>query len=206
MSINQSDVMAEVTSSQRPLRLWPGVVAAVLCLVRYGLPLIAPEAAMYAMLGGLACGLAIVVWWLFFSRAAWPERVAAIALMIVALLLTSRVAHISLADGMMGMLVFLYGLPVVGAAFVAAVVVSRRWSVGYRRAAMASAILLACAAFTLLRTEGIAGDGASAFARPYAARCRSGRSTTGRIPRPASAKSTWWPTAAHRSPARSSRH
>ncbi len=118
---------------------------------------------MYAMLGGLACGLAIVVWWLFFSRAAWPERVAAIALMIVALLLTSRVTHISLAGGMMGMLVFLYGLPVVGAAFVAAVVVSRRWSVGYRRAAMASAILLACAAFTLLRTEGIAGDGASAF-------------------------------------------
>lgn len=49
-----------------------------------------------------------------------------------------------------------------------------------------------------------AGDGASAFTPPYAARCRSRPSTTGRIPRPASAKSTCWPTAAHRSPARSS--
>ena len=45
-----------------------------------------------------------------------------------------------------------------------------------------------------------------ASTRLSGARCRSGRSTTGTTRRPASARSTWWRTAARRWPARSSRH
>ena len=51
------------------------------------------------MLGGLVAALAIVVWWLFFSRAPWSERVGAIVLMIVALFATSRVLHESMRRG-----------------------------------------------------------------------------------------------------------
>src|SRR5262245_56996794 len=47
---------------QKPLRLWPGVAAVLLqLLIRFGVPVVAPEATMFAVLGGLACGLAVVL-------------------------------------------------------------------------------------------------------------------------------------------------
>ena len=49
-------------------------------------------------LGGLAGGLLILLWWLFFSRAPWSERIGAIGLMAVATLVTSRFLHISIGD------------------------------------------------------------------------------------------------------------
>ncbi len=43
---------------------------------------------MYAVLSGAALGLVIVVWWLFFSRAPWLERVGALVLMPLAVVAT----------------------------------------------------------------------------------------------------------------------
>jgi hypothetical protein len=72
-------------TSRKPLRLWPGVVAvSLLWLVRFAVPLIFPDALLFGVLGEIAGGLAVIVWWLFFSRAAWLERVGALVLMIVA--------------------------------------------------------------------------------------------------------------------------
>src|SRR5262245_33398317 len=90
-------------SYQKQLHLLPGVVIIVLqWFGRYVLPLIVAEALIYAVLAGVVGGLAVVIWWVFFSRALWTERLGAIVLMIVALLATSRVVDISIANGMMG--------------------------------------------------------------------------------------------------------
>ena len=110
------------------------------------------------MLGGLVGGLAIVVWWVFFSRAPWSERLGAVVLMIVALVATSRIVHESIATGAMGMLFPILAIPVLSLAFVAWAVASRRLSDGPRRAAMVATILLACGVWTLVRTGGITGD------------------------------------------------
>jgi len=149
---------------QKPLRLWPGVVAVVLqWLVWLAAPLVAPEAALVGMLGGLLGGLTIVVWWLFFSRAPWADRVGALVLMVVAVVATQRVVHQSLANGMMGLLLPIYAIPALSLALVAGAVASRRLSSGPRRASMVAAIVLACGPFTLLRTGGITGGSDSDF-------------------------------------------
>ncbi len=151
---------------KKPLRLWPGVVAAILLLlVRFVVPVVAPEATyfglpamVFGVLGGLVGGLAIVVWWLFFSRAPWPERLGAVGLMIVALFATSRIIHVSIATGAMGMLFPVLAIPVLSLAFVVGVVASRRLSDGPRRAAMVATILLACGAWALVRTGGLTAN------------------------------------------------
>ena len=144
------------------LRLWPGVVAAVILLVaRLVVPLVAPAAGGAAIVGGMAGSLLVIVWWLFLSRAPWLERLGAIALMAVALAATSTVVHPSIANGMMGFMLYVYAIPVLCLALVAAAVIASRSSSRARWMSMTAGILLACGLFTLLRTDGITGDAAS---------------------------------------------
>jgi outer membrane protein assembly factor BamB len=153
----------ELPASQKPLLMWPGVVAvAALCLL-WLVPFVVRDTIMIAMMGGLACAFIVIVWWLFFSRAPWVERVGAIALMAVALFATKSVAHESIAGGGMGMLLNIYAIPVLSFTLVVWAVASRRLSLssGTRRASLVGAILLACGVFTLLRTGGIDGEGDS---------------------------------------------
>jgi outer membrane protein assembly factor BamB len=170
MTIPQTDVTAAQTdqpisqqtdnlTTRKPLRLWPGVVFAVLLLLcMFVLPVVVPKALIYGMLGGMACALAIFVWWAFFSRARWIERLGVIVLLIVAMFATRFVLHASIAGGMMGMMFPAYGIITVSVALVVALVISRRLSDGRRRAVIAVSILLACGAWTLLRTGGITGE------------------------------------------------
>jgi outer membrane protein assembly factor BamB len=148
---------------RKPLRLWPGVVLVILqWLLWFGLPVVAPEAASLAMMGTLGCLLAIVVWWVFFSRAPWLERLGAVVLMIGAVFATMRipgVLHESIAGGAMGFLFIVLVAPVLGLALVAWAVASRNLPDGPRRAAMAASLLLACGVIALLRTGGISGEG-----------------------------------------------
>ena len=89
---------------QQPLRLWPGVVIVLLqWLGRFVVPVVAPEATLYGVLGGLAAGPAILVWWAFFSRAPRPERWGAVVLVIVAMAARPRpLLHESVAKGLSG--------------------------------------------------------------------------------------------------------
>src|SRR5215471_8105842 len=110
---SMTTAQTDVSTKQKPLRLWPGVLIVVLqWLAWLVLPKVLPEAALYGMLGGVVGGgLAVVLWWLFFSRAPWLERVGAIVLMPVALLATLRLVHPSIANGAMGMLLHFYAWP-----------------------------------------------------------------------------------------------
>src|SRR5215216_5315859 len=105
---------------RKPLRLWPGVVAAVLlCVMRFVIPIAMPEATVFGLIGTVFGALAILVWWVFFSRAPWAERLGAVGLMIVTLLAISRLVHESIAGGGMGMLLYVYAIPVLSLALVA---------------------------------------------------------------------------------------
>jgi hypothetical protein len=81
--------------------------------------------------------------------------------MAVALVATSVVVDRSISNGMMGMMLPIFAMPALSLALVASAVAGRHLPPGRRRLSMAAAIVLACGVFTLLRTGGITGEGAS---------------------------------------------
>jgi outer membrane protein assembly factor BamB len=154
--------LTSTDAPRRSLRLWPGVVLVTLQWAAwFGVALVRPEATPWGMVVAIYAGLAFVLWWLLLSRAPWSERLGALALIVLAMAATKRVVHESIAGGGMGMLLYLYAIPVMSLVLVAVAAVGRRMSPGARRATMVGATLLACGAFTLLRTGGVTGDGDS---------------------------------------------
>ena len=141
---------------RKPIRLWPGLVIVTLqWLGWFILPFFGPEAMMYGMMGGVICALLLMVWWLFFSRAYWIERLGAIVLMVLAVAVTKRIVHPSIAGGMMGMMLPVFSIPFLCLALVAAAAAGRHLAKWPRRGLIAGAILLVCVGFTLVRTGGI---------------------------------------------------
>ncbi|MEM7482668.1 MAG: PQQ-binding-like beta-propeller repeat protein [Acidobacteriota bacterium] len=147
-----------------PLRLWPGIVLVVTqWLARFGLPLIVPAAVPIGAMAALLCGLGIVVWWMFFSRAPRAERFGAVALLVVLMVSAWFLLHPSIATGMMGLMFIVYSVPVISLAFVVWTVASRGLSVRARWASMAGAIALGCGVWTLVQTAGMTGNAESEF-------------------------------------------
>jgi outer membrane protein assembly factor BamB len=148
-----------VTKPRKPLRVWPGVVlATVLALGWYVLPLLEIEDNQIGMLAGFASVVGIVLWWLFFSRAPWSERLGALGLMIGAIVATRALVDKSIRTGAMGMLFPVLAVPILGLAFVAWAVATRNLPDRTRRLTMAATILIACGAWTLVRTGGFTGN------------------------------------------------
>ena len=142
------------------LRMRPGIIAASLIVI--GLPigillnLTVPNVAGIGMLTALISALAIVVWWLFFSRARRAERWGAFAVLIVGWLAMRPFLDRSIIGGAMGALPILT-LPVLAVALVVWATVTQNRSIGLRRVSLVVAILIACGLCTLVKTEGIRG-------------------------------------------------
>ena len=152
------------SSSNPPLRLWPGVLAVVVqWVLKLGVPIVAPAAAIFGMLGALALGIVVVLWWLFASRAAWSERLLGVGLMVVSLLVARLFLHESLASLGMGVIYFVQAVPLLSLAFVTWAVVTRNSSLSFRRLTMAATILLACGFWVLFRTDGMDGAASADF-------------------------------------------
>ncbi len=149
---------------RKPLRLWPGVVIVTLqWLMRYALPVFVPEAMPVGAIGGMLGGVAIVVWWVGFSRAAWVERLGAIALMGASLVGASQLLHPSVATAGMGFLFPMYAVPLLCLLFVGWALSTRHLSDGHRRMSMVATIVVAGVGWTLVRTGGITGNSHSDF-------------------------------------------
>jgi outer membrane protein assembly factor BamB len=143
------------------LRVWPGVALVILQWSLWqGLPLISSKMTvqMIAAFGGMICGLLVVLWWLFLSRARWVDRLVGAALVVGLIMGTKQLAHESVATAGMGFLYFLYAIPVVSLVFVAWTVLTRRLAPGARRATMVATVALACVPFLLVRHAGVDGD------------------------------------------------
>ena len=169
MSHKANKVLSDEKNQQRSLRLKAGIIIAILTiLVRFGIPSVFPMAAAVGVLGGLLGGLLILVWWALFSRAPRTERWVAVALMIVAMIVTSQFIDKSLLTGMRGMMFPAYSLPVLSLAFVLWAVATRHLADKLRWVLMIVTILLFSGMWTLVRSDGISGHSVADFAWRWA--------------------------------------
>jgi len=150
------------------LRLWPGIVLVVLQLIfRVGVKAAVPgiQGFGYAVMGSLACALAIVLWWAFFSRAPKAERWGGLGVIVLALGGTWLLKH----DSMWLPWLFAYAIPVLCFAFVAWAVITRRLPDRIRRATMVATIVIVCGMWLFVRQNGINGDHVATFGWRWAA-------------------------------------
>ena len=153
-------------TSARPLRLWPGVILAIVAVLgRFVMPAVIPNTGILGVLTAAAAGALVLVWWLLFSRAPWSERIGAVLLVAVAGYLTKFIVHPSIAGGMMGNMLMIFLLPAtVGPLFVTGVAISRQSAGARRWIAMAAGILIGCAVWGLARTDGVKGEAGAQLA------------------------------------------
>ena len=123
-------------TDQKPLRLWPGVMFAVSMVVLYYVaPMVLPDVELpVGLMGVLVGAVGIFLWWLFFSRAPWVERIGAILLMVVAVFVSRRLVHPSISGAGQGMLIYILPIPVLMLALVICAAATRHFGHRVRRA------------------------------------------------------------------------
>jgi outer membrane protein assembly factor BamB len=148
----------------KSLRLLPGIVIGILIIViRYILPLIMPSLMAVSFIGGVAGGLFMLIWWLFFSRVPWPDRLGGVGLIILALVITFSFVDQSIARANMGMMFWFFSVPIVAILFIAWAIITRTLNLRMRRITMVITVLVATGPWICLRTNGMAGDGKQFF-------------------------------------------
>ena len=107
------------------------MTAAVLILIGAAIMPIA-SASMIGIAAAMAGTVIALLWWLIFSRAAWIDRLAAVALIALAIYAMRPLLDPSIAGGAMGFLPIL-SLPLFGFALVIWAVVTRAQSAGTKQ-------------------------------------------------------------------------
>lgn len=116
-----------------------------------------------SVFGGMIGGLAVIVWWAFFSRAPRPERWTAILLMLLTLIAMPFFADASIKTGLAGMMYYVYAVPVLSISFVVWALISQQFSAKLRTLAMIFTILIASGIWILLRSNGISSNASAEF-------------------------------------------
>jgi outer membrane protein assembly factor BamB len=157
-------MQTELKSQKRTQRLKAGVVIVILTLlIRFVIPSLLPEAAAIGVLGGLLGGFIFLVWWAFFSHAPNKERWISTVLMIFLMIAFFPLIHDSIGTAMQGMMYPSYVLPTVTLTFMLWAVSTGHLAERVRWILMVASIVLACGAWTLVRSEGISGHSAAYF-------------------------------------------
>ena len=146
--------------SRRRLRLWPGlVIVAALWLTRIAAPTAdAATEFLIRVLGGFVGAVAVLLWWVGFSRAPGADRVTSLVALVAAVAGTA-----ALGDPSMLVWLLWYAPALLTVALVAGAAAGRGRGDRTRRVAMVAAIVLPCAATLPLRTAGVGGNGVAVF-------------------------------------------
>lgn len=144
------------------LRLWPALVIIAIMLGMIFIPgwitpgtYVAFMSMFYAPFVG---GGLLLIWWLFFSRAPWLDRI-----LVPVVAVAVGIAMIQVADKTMPFGLLLYGVPTICTVWVAWLAITRGMVWPTRRIGLLTVLLLAWGYFGLIRLDGIQGDMKSAI-------------------------------------------
>jgi outer membrane protein assembly factor BamB len=113
---------------------------------------------LFAVMGSFTVGtLLLLIWWLFFSRAKWSDRLGGLALLIVVHAVAIFLAHPSAK-----VVTVVPGIPWLFAVFVGSLFFGRR-------AVTVVAVLVASLGWTLVRTDGVTGSFSTEYAWRWSA-------------------------------------
>lgn len=158
-------------TQQKTIRLLPGIIIVTIQWICW---LVIPgfssgvTSMTIGVFGGLLGGLAIFVWWIFFSRAPKIERWSVFVLMIIVLVIMPQFTHESLSTGLSGLMYFVYAIPTLSLSFVLWVVVSRNFSIRLKQITMILTILFSSGVWTLVRSDSLSGNASGNFAWRWA--------------------------------------
>jgi outer membrane protein assembly factor BamB len=157
--------------ARKPLRTWPlAAIAVVFAAIMLLAPVLFPDAGLTAsllfMFGAVGSALLILLWWLFFSRARWTERLGALVLIAIGVVLTQRFVDPSIAGGAQGMLGYIFGVAFFAFALAVWAGATSRMTDRVRLITLVPAlILIGCLPMLAIRTEGVYGGGFVLHAR-----------------------------------------
>ena len=159
-------MIAPRTKSATPdPRLWPGIVlVAIQWIARFVVPAIEPEYAPYGVIGAVALGPLVLIWFVFFSRLPRLERWGGLGLVILAIVATPWILDASIATGAMGMLYPILAIPGLCLALLLWALLTRNVTGRARFVTLTLAIFVASGAWALVRTGGFSGDMKHEFA------------------------------------------
>ncbi len=141
-----------------PLRLWPAFLAVLLMLaVTFGTGFVAPGTMLQfrgMVWGPMIGGVLLALWWVFFSRAAWIDRIGVLLVFAIAAAFTRYFAHKSIQP--LGLMI--YGLPAATTSFVVWLwIVKGRVSPTFQRWSTVAVLIAATCVWALVRCDGISG-------------------------------------------------
>jgi outer membrane protein assembly factor BamB len=119
---------------------------------------------MVSIFGGMLGGLAVLIWWLFFSRVPLLCRWAGFLLMLLSVFSLTRLADPSITTAYQGMMIYAYVIPTLSLGLVAWASLGRRLPDAPRRLILIAAILVSTGVWALFRSEGISGSGQAELA------------------------------------------
>lgn len=159
----ESTSSSPASEAQRRLRLWPAVAIVVVEWLLITVPSWLAPATLFQFfmlfLTPMAAALAIGLWWLFFSRLRWAERV-----LLLLACVCSGVMAFALCDSSMGALVLvIYMLPAITAAWALWLLVTPMLSWPIRRIGLLIVFVLVWGYFPLIRFDGTYGNFAATF-------------------------------------------
>ena len=144
----------------RPLRIWPVVLLlAGMAATRFTPGLTGAESMLLVVimvLGPVLMGVGVLIWWMTFSRATWGERLAGISGAILSAGAAVGLSHSS----MVGPGTLLIAVPLGTLCFAVAAILFRNRLAFNRTVAITIASACGFAVVTLMRSDGMWGDGA----------------------------------------------
>jgi len=146
-----------LTTQPKGLRLWPGIVIMALYWANIQISnWIWPGEMIQIqmmMFGGMICLALFLIWWVFFSRIPWMDRIGILVACVTIGAIANWLAHPSYKNGFF----FFFAPPVVMSVWVGWLLISQKLSWTSRRAGLIFAFLITFGVYTLIRHEGTDG-------------------------------------------------